>query len=317
MTVQSLKEKVLGGGEITREEALFLAESEVGEVALAADEIRRGFLGEDFDVCGVISVKSGRCSEDCRFCAQSTCACEAVEARALLSTEEILEHARLRDSQGVRHYCVVSVGRMMGDAELWQICESMRVLRRETGLSLCASLGLLDEQRFEMLREAGVERVHNNLEVSRRYFPSLCSSHTYEDKVQTLWAAKRAGLEICCGGIIGVGETMEDRIDMALEIRKFDVQSVPINLLRAVRGTPFEGMPHLPEEVVQKVIAIFRFLLPRTYVRLAAGRNFLSDSGMGCFCSGANAAITGDMLTFRGITVETDLERIRGLGYQL
>lgn len=315
MTIEKLKEKVLSGGDITREEALFLAQGDLKELSEAANEIREHFSGSDFDMCGVISVKGGQCSENCRYCSQSTCAVYKVKPYAVLSVDEVLEHARLRASQGIRHYCLVSVGRRMGNRELDKICGIVRALCRETDLCICTSLGLLDQEQFMKLKDAGVKRIHNNLETSSSYFPQICTSHTYEDKLETLHAAKCAGVEICCGGIIGIGETMEDRIDMALEIRSLDVQSVPINLLEPVPGTPMEDMPPLEDSLVQRIIAVYRFILPKQYIRLAAGRDNLKDTGIACFLSGSNAAITGDMLTVKGITVEEDLQTIRRLGY--
>lgn len=178
-------------------------------------------------------------------------------------------------------------------------------------------MGLLDEEQFKKLKAAGVVRIHNNLETSRSYFPKVCTSHTYDDKIETIKAAKRAGLEICSGGIIGIGESMEDRIDMALELRELEVQSVPVNMLDPIPGTPLGMMPVLKSEEVQRIIALFKFLLPKAYIRLAAGRDFLEDSGLSCFKAGSNAAITGDMLTVKGITVEKDLNAICGLGYEL
>lgn len=317
MTVEELKIKVTDGGEISREEALFLAEADLEELCREADEIRRHYFGQDFDLCAVISARSGRCSENCRYCAQSTCAQVPVERNGLIGTEELLKDASLRDSQGIRHYCIVSSGRRASDRDLDSLCESIRSVHEKTGICVCTSLGLLDEAQFGRLKEAGVVRIHNNLETSARYFPQLCTSHTYEEKIATIRAARRVGLEVCSGGIIGVGETMEDRIDMALTLRELDVQSVPVNMLDPVPGTPFGETPVLPAEEVRRVIALFRFLLPRQYIRLAAGRDYLEDSGFSCFTSGSNATITGDMLTVKGISVEEDIQTIKNMGYQL
>lgn len=315
MTIQKLKDKVCSGENITREEALYLAETDVNELTKEANEIRKYFQGNDFDLCGVISCKSGQCSENCQFCSQSVCATVKVETQPWLSTKEILKHARLRDQQGVKHYCLVSVGKRASDMEIEKLCETIRVLCEETNLIPCASLGLLTEKQFSKLKEAGIKRIHNNLETSANYFSSICTSHTYEDKLETIKAAKRVGMELCCGGLIGIGETMEDRIDLALLLRELEPVSVPINLLDPVYGTPLGQMPHLDDLLVQKIIALFRFLLPKSYIRLAAGRDYLKDSGLSCFLSGSNAAITGDMLTVKGITVEKDVCAIRALGY--
>lgn len=317
MILQDLKKKVLDGKDISKEEALFLAEQELEELCRAADEIRERFFEWDFDFCGVISAKGGRCSENCRYCAQSTCASVPVKGHPMVSPKVLLQDAKLLDGKGVRHYCIVTSGRRVSDREIALISEGIRQVCSETGLQVCTSMGLLGKEQFLKLKEAGVVRIHNNLETSRRYFPSLCTSHTYEEKIETIRAARSAGLEVCSGGIIGVGETMEDRIDMALELRKLDVQSVPINMLDPVPGTPLGDMPVLSLEEVRRTIALFRFLLPRQYIRLAAGRDYLSDSGFSCFRSGSNAAITGDMLTVKGISVAEDIAAIRRMGYQV
>jgi biotin synthase len=315
--VTQLKEKVLAGEDITREEAIFLSKADLGLLSEAADEIREAFFRDDFDMCAVISAKSGKCSENCRFCSQACVSKAEIPPKPLVTTEELSEIMGLRDSQHIRRFCVVSVGRKMGDAELDQLCDSIKTAHQGKQIALCASLGLLDEQQFVRLKEAGVTRVHNNLETSERFFPTLCTSHTYQDKIETVRAAKKAGLEVCCGGIFGVGETMEDRIDMALTIRKLDVRSVPINMLDPVPGTDYGDTKPLTKDEVQRIIALYRFILPRTYVRLAAGRDYLEDSGLSCFHAGCNAAITGDMLTVHGVTVEQDLRQIREIGYQL
>lgn len=315
--VTTLKEKVLAGEDITREEAILLSEADLKLLSEAADEIREAYFQDDFDICAVISAKSGKCSENCRFCSQACVSKAEIPVKALVTTEEVIENVRLRDSQHIRHFCVVSVGKKMQDAELDRLCESIRAAREGTKIAICASLGLLGEEQFAKLKEAGVSRIHNNLETSERYFPTLCTSHTYQEKIETVKAAKRVGLEICCGGIFGVGETMEDRIDMALTIRELDVQSVPINMLDPVPGTDYGDTPPLGREEVQRIIALYRFILPKTYVRLAAGRDYLEDSGFSCFRSGSNATITGDMLTVHGVTVEEDLTQIRELGFRL
>lgn len=317
MTIETLKEKVIQGGEITREEALFLADQPLEPLCTAADEIRKYYYKDDFDLCAVISVKGGRCSENCRYCAQSTCATVPVDFHPMIDPKTLAEEARKRDLRGIRHYCLVSNGRRVSDKDIDRICEGIREICRDTGLTVCTSFGLLGEEQFCKLKEAGVKRIHNNLETSRRYFPSLCTSHTYDEKIETIRAARKAGLEVCSGGIMGVGETMEDRIDMALTLRTLDVQSVPINMLDPVPGTPMGEYPVLTNGEVRRIVALYRFLLPRQYIRLAAGRDYLEDSGFSCFCSGSNATITGDMLTVKGISIEEDIRIIKEMGYQL
>lgn len=312
-----LKEKVLAGEDITREEALVLSEADLELLSEAANEIREAFYQKDFEICAILNAKGGRCSEDCRFCSQACVSKAEVPIKPLITTEELAESIRVHDDWHIKHLCVATVGRKMQDAELDKLCGSIREASADRKIEICTSLGLLGEEQFRKLKEAGVTRIHNNLETSERYFPTLCTSHTYQEKIDTIKAAKRAGMEICCGGIFGVGETMEDRIDMALTIRELEVQSVPINMLSPVKGTEYGDTPPLQQEEVQRIIALYRFILPKTYVRLAAGRPALEDRGLSCFRAGGNAAITGDCLTVQGVSVEEDLAQIRELGFRL
>lgn len=315
---EEMKDKILLGKWIGREEALRLAEEPLEELRQAADEIRRKVCGSGFDLCTIVNAKCGRCSEDCRYCAQSAhyrTACE--ESYPLLSTQELLEDARRNAQQGVLRYSIVTSGRRLSEEEVEQACESIRRIRAEVPIEVCVSFGLLDEVQFRKIKAAGASRVHCNLESSARYFPSVCTTHTYEEKIRTLQAAKRAGLSICSGGILGLGETMEDRIDMVLTARELGVKSIPVNLLNPIPGTPYENRVPLDNEEACRCVALFRFLIPDASIRLAGGRGLLGDKGEACFLSGANAAISGDMLTTAGITVETDMELLRSSGFEV
>ena len=315
---EEMKDKILLGEWIGREEALRLAEEPLEELRQAADEIRRKVCGSGFDLCTIVNAKCGRCSEDCRYCAQSAhyrTACE--ESYPLLSTQELLEDARRNAQQGVLRYSMVTSGRRLSEEEVEQACESIRRIRAEVPIEVCVSFGLLDEVQFRKIKAAGASRVHCNLESSARYFPSVCTTHTYEEKIRTLQAAKRAGLSICSGGILGLGETMEDRIDMVLTARELGVKSIPVNLLNPIPGTPYENRVPLDNEEACRCVALFRFLIPDASIRLAGGRGLLGDKGEACFLSGANAAISGDMLTTAGITVETDMELLRSSGFEV
>ncbi len=315
---EEMKDKILRGKWIGREEALRLAEEPLEELRQAADEIRRKVCGSGFDLCTIVNAKCGRCSEDCRYCAQSAhyrTACE--ESYPLLSTQELLEDARRNAQQGVLRYSIVTSGRRLSEEEVEQACESIRRIRAEVPIEVCVSFGLLDEVQFRKIKAAGASRVHCNLESSARYFPSVCTTHTYEEKIRTLQEAKRAGLSICSGGILGLGETMEDRIDMVLTARELGVKSIPVNLLNPIPGTPYENRVPLDNEAACRCVALFRFLIPDASIRLAGGRGLLGDKGEACFLSGANAAISGDMLTTAGITVETDMELLRSSGFEV
>lgn len=315
--VTELKENILKGGQISREEALLLADAPLDELTRAADEIRRQMCQNSFDLCTIVNGKCGRCSEDCKYCAQSVhyhTACS--ESYPLLDTEKLLEGARYNDAKGVLRYSIVTSGKRLTDREIDQVCESIRTIKKETSIEVCVSFGLLNESQFRKIKEAGASRIHCNLESSARYFPKVCTTHTYEEKIETLKAAQRAGLSICSGGILGLGETMEDRIDMVLTARELGVKSVPMNLLNPIPGTPYEKNRPLTNEEACRCAALFRFLIPDASIRLAGGRGLLEDKGEACFLSGANAAISGDMLTTAGITVETDQELLQKLGYE-
>ena len=313
-----LKEKVLSGGTITREEAVALWDEPLEALGKAADEIRRKFCGDSFDMCTIINGKSGRCPEDCKYCAQSAhYGTGNADSYGLLSTEEILKEAKYNDGKGVLRFSIVTSGKRLSDQEVDRLCQSIRAIRRETSLQVCISLGLLDEEQFVKLKAAGASRVHCNLETSRRYFPQVCTTHTYDEKIETLKAAKEAGLEICSGGIMGLGETAEDRIDMVITARELGVRSIPVNLLNPIKGTPYENNEILTAEEAARCVAVFRFLIPDGNIRLAGGRGLLEDKGRSCFENGANAAISGDMLTTAGITVDTDKKLLDEIGYKV
>lgn len=314
--VREYQDQVMRGEVLGRQEALQLADADLEELCAAADEIRDFYCENGFDICTIINGKSGRCSENCKYCAQAGCYHTDVETYPLLSTEEIVQEAKKNAAQGVLRYSIVTSGRRLCDIEVDQVCESIREIKEETDIEVCASFGLLGETQFRKLKEAGVSRVHNNLETSADYFPQVCTTHTHEDKIAAIRAAQKAGLNVCSGGIMGLGETMEDRIDMALELRELGIKSVPVNMLNAIPGTPYEHCPRLTIEEMRRIVAIYRFLLPDASIRLAGGRGLMEDKGMACFRSGANAAISGDMLTTSGITVERDMKMLQELGYE-
>lgn len=317
MTLHSLTEKVLKGGQITREEALCLYDQPLDELCRQADKIRRHFCSSRFDLCTIINGKSGRCSENCKFCAQSAHNHTGVTEYPLLPDEEILAQAKTNRQQGVLRYSIVTSGKQLSDQEIDRMCSLIRRIRKEVGISVCVSFGLLKEEQFRRLKEAGVTRIHNNLETSERNFPHVCTTHTFADKMQAIRAAQAAGLTVCSGGIMGLGETAEDRIDMALSLRELGIKSVPVNMLNPIPGTPLEKNNRLTDEDMRRIVAVYRFILPDASIRLAGGRGLLPDKGKGCFTSGANAAISGDMLTTAGITVKTDLALLKELGYEV
>lgn len=317
MDIKALYNRVIGGYLITREEALFLYKEDLGDLTRYADMIRDHFCGNQFDMCTIINGKSGLCSENCKFCAQSSHYNTGSKVYSLLSEEEILADAKKNADQGVMRYSIVTAGRSLSDGEVDRMCQIIRRIKEEVHISVCVSFGLLKEDQFMRLKEAGAERVHNNLEASENFFPSVCTSHSFSDKVQAIRAAQDAGLDVCSGGIMGLGESIEDRIDMALSLRDLGIESIPVNMLNPIPGTPMEKYESLDEKEMQRIIAVYRFILPKAFIRLAGGRGLMRDKGRACFMSGANAAISGDMLTTAGITVDKDKKLLEELDYMI
>lgn len=316
MDLKALTDKVINGKPITKKEALYLYEQPLADLCESADRIRRHFCSNRFDICTIINGKSGCCSENCKFCAQSAHNHTGAAHYPILSADEIVAQAKINHEQGVLRYSIVTSGKCLSDAEIDKMCEAIRRIKTEVGISVCVSFGLLNEAQFRKLKEAGVVRVHNNLETSRNHFSNICTTHTFEDKIKAIRAAQAAGLSVCSGGIMGLGETPEDRIDMAMTLRELGIKSVPVNMLNPIPGTPFENHAPLTKEDMRRIVAVYRFILPAADIRLAGGRGLLDDKGRSCFMSGANAAISGDMLTTAGITTKTDMALLKELGYE-
>lgn len=315
MTIlNNAEHQVCSGKKLSRGELTVLAAVDADQLAEAADRIRSRFCGDSVELCAIVNAKSGRCSENCRYCAQSSFFHVSIEEYSLLSEEKIIGEASAYADGGAARFSLVTSGRRVTPDELAALCRVCEKIKERTSLSLCASLGILSESELRSLKSAGLTRYHHNLETSRRFFPEICSTHTYDDRLRTIDYARRAGLEICSGGIIGLGESVEDRIEMALELRGLEVDSVPVNVLNPIPGTPLENNAVLTAEEVRKTIAMFRFILPRAQIRLAGGRRLFADHGRAFFRAGANAAITGPMLTTAGISMQDDLKIIAELG---
>jgi biotin synthase len=314
-TIKTLKEKILDGGLLTREEAVLLKDAPIEELCEAANEIREKLNGTKIDTCTILNGKSGLCTENCKYCAQSAHNKTGVEEYPMLTVDEIVKKGLENAELGVDRFDVVTAGLRLTDDEVDVLCRAYSKIKDKTNLELCSSNGLLSYEQFTRLHAAGVTRIHNNLETSRRFFTQVCTTHTYDDKLETIKAAKRAGMEICSGGIIGMGESMDDRIDMALELQGLGVKSIPINVLMPIKGTALENQEPLSEEEILRTVAIFRFINPRADVRLAGGRKLLCDKGRKAFQSGANASIIGNMLTSIGNNVDEDFEMFEEIGF--
>lgn len=315
--INNLKERILNGELLEKSDILCLIDAPIDELCQAADEIREHFCKDVFDICTIVNGKSGRCSEDCKFCSQSAHYKTTVEEYPLLDTDELLSQAKYNADRGILRYSIVTSGRSLNNKEIDKVCESIDEIRNNVDIDLCASFGLVNKEQLLKMKEAGITRIHCNLEASKKFFPNICSTHTYEDKVKTLKTAQEVGLSVCSGGIMGLGESFEDRIDMAFELRDLGVKSIPVNFLNPIPGTPFENNRLLSDEEKLRTIAIYRFILPYASIRLAGGRGLIEDKGEACFKSGANAAISGDMLTTAGITIEDDMKMLKKLNYKV
>ncbi len=311
---QTAKEIVNGRRLSKRDDLAAFVTCDLSKLCAAADFIREKRCGSSVDLCTIINGKSGLCSENCRFCTQSAVSHSGCAAHRFVPVETIIAEAALNEREGAHRFSIVTSGRALCGNDFEQALTAYRAISRTHKIKLCASMGLLTGKQFERLRAAGVTRYHCNLEASKRFFPSICTSHSFADKINAIKAAMAAGLAVCSGGIIGMGETWEDRIDMALTLAELNIQSIPVNILTAITGTPLQDRPQLEESEILRTIALFRFLNPSAAIRLAGGRKALQNTGHAAFLSGANAAITGNYLTTTGYSIAQDKTMLAALG---
>ena len=316
MMLNAIRNKVLGGEKITVEEARWLScQAEKQDLYDAAHEITRVLASRKFDMCSIINAKSGKCPENCKWCAQSGHYKTLVNLYPLLPAKECVYHAVYNRKQGIRRFALVTSGKRVSDKELEQITDTIRQIKQQSDIKCCASMGLLTRSQLQSLYDSGVENYHCNIETAPSYFRQLCSTHTIEQKMETIHTAREIGFRICCGGIIGMGETMEDRMDLALTVRELGVKSIPMNVLNPIPGTPLEGAAPLTDEEVLTTVAVFRFINPDAFLRFAGGRALIAHIEEDAIRAGINSAIVGDLLTTIGSKVIEDMEKVKRLGF--
>ncbi|MEW8957434.1 biotin synthase BioB [Clostridium sp.] len=315
--INSLKNKVLNGEEISFQEARGIYDSPLSEILEAANEIREKFCGKKVDLCSIVNGKSGRCSEDCKYCSQSAHYNTGVEEYDLLNEDDILNLALENQEAGVHRFSIVTSGRALKGEDFNKVVDIYNTLREKTELKLCASHGIIGIEEAKRLKEVGITTYHHNLETSREFFKETCTTHRYEERISTIKACKEAGLNICSGGIIGMGESVEDRLSMAFELKELDVMSVPVNILNPIANTPLQFVKKISKEDILRTIATFRFILPKSYIRYAGGRASLEDKVKDGFLGGVNSALVGDYLTTLGNKIDEDIELIKSLGMEV
>ncbi len=320
--IDAMKTRVMAGEEISEEEALQLMEIEAPEdleyLQDAAHEITVHFNAREPGLCSLINAKSNLCGEDCGFCSQSVRFDTRVDTYKLMSSDEVVAAAKKFEAKGAKNFCVVTSGGSLSNEEFDQIIEIYGRLKKETSMNLDGSLGFLTPERVRRLKEAGVRRFNDNLQTSREFYPKIVSTHTYDTRLKTLQILKDGGMEICSGGILGMGETRKDRVQMAFELKPYAPHCLPMNVLNPRPGTPLEGTaPESPQEVV-KAIAVYRFIHPRANIKLAGGRevNLTQGEQERALRGGANGLIIGGYLTTDGNPIKTDMEMLRRAGYE-
>jgi biotin synthase len=311
-----LAEEIIGGRRLGRDEDLsFFIDCDFDSLCKGADMIREHFVGDKVDLCAIINGRSGRCPEDCKYCAQSAHNHTDCEVYDFLPEDTIVEACRLNETEGVDRFSIVTAGRALTGEEFDKAIKAYERMNSECKIDLCASMGFLDREQLHRLHMSGVNSYHHNIETSERNFPNICTTHTYDQKIETLKMVKAEGMYACSGGIIGMGETWEDRIDMAVSLSEIPVDSIPINALMPIKGTPLEDRESLTEEEILRTIAMFRYINPKADIRLAAGRALLTNDGEKAFSAGASATITGNMLTTAACaTIRSDKEMLERIG---
>ena len=318
--IEQCKENVFAGIALSKEDAAKLinvSDTHLKDFARAANQITREFNGEKVDVEQLNNIKKNACSEDCTFCGQSAFYSTGIETYQLPSPEEIVAQAKKAKEENSESYCLVAAWREPSTNDFKKVCNIIDEINKKVGINVECSLGFLTKEQAQILKELKVRRYNHNLETSRSKFPEICTTHTYDDRLNTLKIAREAGLELCTGGIIGMGETRQQRLELALELATIYPEEVTVNILVPVPGTPLELQTELPEDEIIRIFALLRFLLPDSIIKISGGRETkLSDEGQELLQSGANGIITSGYLTMGGNEAQKDITMIKNIGLQ-
>jgi biotin synthase len=320
-TIRRIGDKVIGGGSVSLKEILPLLEAkgpDVIELAAVANRVRVEFNGDHIDLCSLLSAKSGRCPEDCAFCAQSAHYKTEAPTYPLMNTDQMVNEAKEAHTSRTGRFCLISSGRQLNDKEFETVLDALDQIRKETDLALDCSFGTLTPERAEALRKVGVTRYNHNLETAESHFSKICTTHSFQDRVQTIEVLKGQGFSICCGGIIGLGESPQQRLELAFSLKELGIDCIPVNILNPRPGTPLENSKPIPPMEIIKTLALFRLVLPKGTIKIAGGREVnLRDLQSLALLAGANGLIVGNYLTTPGRSAEDDLIMIRDLGYEI
>lgn len=316
ITPKMAAEKVINAGELTADEVKCLLSAPREELYAAAHQVTEAFKAKTFDFCAILNARSGKCSENCKWCAQSAHWKTGCDEWGLRTVEACVAAAKEAEANGAVRFGLVTSGRALSQSDVEHIAMAVRRIRAETRLHVCASLGLLSEPALAQLKSAGLRRFHCNLETAPSRFPKLCTTHTVEEKLKTLGAAKKLGLEICSGGILGMGETLEEVVEFAFALKDVAPDSIPVNFLHPIHGTPLGDRPLPTEEDILTGVAILRLVNPKTPLRFAGGRRDMSDATAArAIYVGISAGIAGPLLTTPGADFADDRQLAKDAGY--
>lgn len=314
----NIAKEALNGRVVDKDDYVkIVTNADLYDLMYVTNNIRKFYFGDTIEVTTLLNAKSGACTEDCKFCSQSTYYKTHSAVYPLAPESVFIESAKYAVKISADRLCIVTSGNQLSDEEFDEFCKYIKKIKDHYNgsIGICCSIGMQTIERVKKLKEYGIDRIHNNLETSKRLFPSLCTTHSYEDKVNSLKAIVEGGSELCAGGVFGIGETWEDRVTLAFELRKFSPKSVPINFLIPIKGTPFEKYNYLTPIEALKIICLYRLIFPDTTIRVSGGREYnLRFLQSQIFYAGANSIVTGGYLTVKGSSPENDYQMIKDCG---